>query len=74
MTPEGKAKLRAAGDECSHYLERIAKLFTPKAKITLLVRDPEFPDGSRSFMLTDDTFPEVTEALRIAETQKDETQ
>lgn len=73
MTPEGRKALARVGDEAGHYLDKIARLFTPGKKLTLLVRDPEFPNGSRNFCLTDDTWPEVRAALVIAETHRDET-
>jgi hypothetical protein len=73
VTPEGKAALAATRDRAAYHLDQIVALFTPGKKLTLLVRDPAFPDGSRNFCLTDDTLPEVLEALQIAQTQKDET-
>lgn len=47
----------------SHHLEQIAKLFNPGMKLTLVVRNPDEPDGSQNVLLTDDTIPEVVLAL-----------
>ncbi len=73
MTPEGRRRLAVIADRASNHLDSIGKLFLPGKKLTLLVRDPEFPDGSRNLCLTDDSWPDVIEALRVAQTQKDET-
>jgi len=46
-------------------LERLAGLALPGAKMTLLVRRPEAPDGSRDIVITDDNLASVLAALRI---------
>jgi len=38
------------------YLQEIAKLFQPRMKLTLLIRDPH--NQSRNAILTDETDPE----------------
>jgi hypothetical protein len=51
--------------EASGHLEKIASLFNPGMRLTLVVRNPERPDGSQDVLLTDDTVPEVIAALEL---------
>lgn len=63
LTPAGI--LRENHLEISAYLEIIAKLWKPGAKLTLLVRRPEAPDGSQDYLATDDDLDQAIEALRV---------
>lgn len=47
------------------HLAEISKLFVSGMKLTILVRNPERPDGSQDVMLTDDKLPEAIRALEI---------
>jgi hypothetical protein len=38
-------------------------------KVTLLVRHPDFPDGTRNLVMTDDTLPDAIRALQVAAKQ-----
>ena len=49
--------------DAGELLHQIADLFKPGAKLTLVVRVPEFPDGTRDVLLTDDTAPEIIKAI-----------
>ena len=60
---ERNRRLENMRREASHHLEQIAKLFKPGMKITLVVRNPDEPDGEQDTLLTDDTIPEVIRAL-----------
>ena len=46
-------------------LQYIAGFFKPGAKLTLLVRRPEAPDGSQDMVVTDDDLAEAIKALEI---------
>ena len=46
-------------------LERLAGLALPGAKMTLLVRRPEAPDGSQDMVVTDDDLESAIAALSI---------
>jgi hypothetical protein len=64
-----EARLRFARSEASKHLDQIQQLWNPGMKVTLLVRSPDHPDGSRDFMLTDDQIPDVIAALEILKTR-----
>jgi hypothetical protein len=59
------ARVERMRQEAAYHLDQIAKLFVPAMKITLVVRNPERPDGSQDVLLTDDTVPEVIAALKL---------
>jgi hypothetical protein len=59
------ARIERMRQEASYHLEQIAKLFNPGMKLTLVVRNPEHPDGTQDTLLTDDTVPEVIAALKL---------
>lgn len=54
-------KLKAVADEASDYLNRIAGLFKPGVKLTLIVRTPDKDD--QDFILTNDLPAEAIKAL-----------
>lgn len=51
-------------DEIAAHLEAIQALFTA-VKVTLIVRDPTHPDGSRDLVMTDDHLGHAIRALEI---------
>lgn len=65
MTPEERAKVDSVGYELDALLRKVEKLFTPGKKLTLLVRDPEYPDGSRDLVMTIDTIEAAIAALQV---------
>jgi hypothetical protein len=46
------------------YLVEIGALFQPEARITLLVRSPQIPDGSGDLLMTTDAVPKIRETLK----------
>jgi hypothetical protein len=58
------AKLRAAGDFIAALLEQISSYFTEPVKLTLIVRNPAHPNGSRDVCIGDDDFELAVEAGR----------
>lgn len=56
-------KVQAAGEYVGELADEIKKQFKPPMRITILVRMPDHPDGSRDFILTDDTLDEVVAAI-----------
>lgn len=48
-------------DWVATLMDEIAVPFQPGAKITVMVRTPDFPD--RDFLMTNDTFAELHEML-----------
>jgi hypothetical protein len=59
-------KVTSVGREIASHLADLADLFKPGAKLTLLVRRPEHPDGSQDMVVTDDGLHEVIAALWIS--------
>jgi hypothetical protein len=57
------------GEAC-RALERLAKIPKPGAKLTLLVRRPEAPDGSQDMVITDDDIDAVIRALEIRKSEE----
>lgn len=58
-----RLKVLNAGEAICEHLSEIKTFFKPGAKVTLLVRRPEKPDGSQDFVLTDDLLDEAVAAL-----------
>lgn len=65
MTGAAEVELRWAREQASEKLAQIATLFKPHMKATLLIRSPAFPDGTRDFMLTNDTIPDAIASLEL---------
>ena len=61
--------IQNAGERVADLADEIKRLFKPPMHVTVLVRMPEFPDGSRDFILTDDTLDKAEEAIRLRQTQ-----
>lgn len=55
----------AAGQTIAGLLQNVARLFKPGKKLTLLVRDPDCPDGRRDLVVSDDQLDAAIQALRI---------
>lgn len=51
--------LEETQEEVSDHLDKIKRYFKPGAKITVLVRAPDDPDGRKDFMMGDDDPQEV---------------
>lgn len=51
LTPRQQAAL---GEQLSPHLDAIKEAFKPGAKITVLVRRPDDPDGLQDFVIGDD--------------------
>lgn len=66
-SPEAQAKIDYARERISGYLVKIESCFTEPVKITLVARNPAFPDGSRDVLLTNDDLAEMKRALEILE-------
>jgi hypothetical protein len=56
------AIVQDAANEVGGYMDRIVKLFKPGAKITVIVRSPDYAD--RDFIMSDDDLEEAIAALR----------
>jgi hypothetical protein len=63
--------LEHARDEISDHMDAIVALFKPGVKITVLVRTPSHPDGSRDLLMTSDTIGAIVKALRHREPMTD---
>lgn len=55
--------VQRAGEMVADLLDEVKKLFKPPMRLTLLVRMPDHPDGSRDFILTDDNLDEASKAI-----------
>ncbi len=66
-TREAQAKIDAARERISGYLVAIEGVFIEPVKLTLLARNPAFPDGSRDMLLTNDDLAEMKRALEVLE-------
>jgi hypothetical protein len=50
-------------EKISDHMFAIQTLFKPGMKITLLIRAPDHPDGSRDLLMTDDLIDEAVAAM-----------
>lgn len=57
--------LDEATEEVSIHMDEILHCFNPGAKITVLVRRPDRPDGSQDFCLSNDDLSDAVAALMI---------
>jgi len=55
--------LEQVREEISDHLDAVKRLFKPGVRVTILVRTPDFPDGSRDLVLTDDDLDAALSAL-----------
>ncbi len=62
-------KVHRAGERVAELADQIREVFKPPMHVTVLVRMPEFPDGSRDFILTDDTLDAAIAALALRKTE-----
>jgi hypothetical protein len=60
-----KPRFEVVRDSIAEHAEEIAQMFKPRVLVTILVRSPAFPDGSRDLVVTADTLPKVLRALEI---------
>lgn len=67
-SPEAQAKIDVARERISRYLVKIEGCFTEPVKLTLVARNPAYPDGSRDVLLTNDDLAEMKRALAVLET------
>jgi hypothetical protein len=52
-----RARVKRLGEDISDRLEAIHALFKMPVKLTLIIRDPACPDGSRDTYQTNDEWP-----------------
>lgn len=69
-TPEAIRAAQYLHVQLNKDLERIAKRFKPGAKITLVVRHPDRPDGSSNVVLSDDDLDETIAELQRAKVRE----
>jgi hypothetical protein len=60
-----------AYDEVQRLLARIAKVFVPGVKLTLVVRSPADPTGDEDHVFTDDRIEDAVTALQQAAARRD---
>lgn len=66
-SPEAQAKIDYARERISDYLVKIEGCFSEPVRLTLVARNPAFPDGSRDMLLTNDDLTETKRALETLE-------
>ena len=59
-----KARVRELRLAITKQLDAIAKLYVDDVKITLIVRVPDYPNGARDTVMTDDDPEKAIAALR----------
>ena len=67
MTRNTLAVLEALQGRIATHLDAIRGMFTTPMKVTLLVRDPSRPDGSRDVFLTSDDLDLAIAAMRVVD-------
>jgi len=55
--------LNEVGNKIAYHMDEIVALFKPGVKITILVRTPSHPDGSRDLVMTNDLITEAIAAI-----------
>lgn len=59
---ERRARVQRLGNDIADRLQGIHDLFKGPVKLTLIIRDPNYPDGSRDTFQTNDEWPKAKEA------------
>lgn len=68
MTPHPNQKVQDVSEIVAEHMDAILACFKPGAKIIVLIRRPEKPDGSQDFILTNDTIDAAITALQTRKT------
>lgn len=63
QSPYGDPKVQHLRRVATSYLVEIAEMFNTPVRVTLVVRDPLFPDGSRDLLISDDDTDAVIAAI-----------
>lgn len=61
--PNDAARTREVGDAIAQHLAEISMYFKPVMKLSLLAREPDYPDGSRNILVSDDEIDDMIAAL-----------
>lgn len=69
MADHPSAMVQEVSEHVADHMDAILKFFKPGAKITVLVRRPEAPDGRQDFVLSNDTIDAAIAALEQRKTQ-----
>lgn len=64
MRSHPQSKVQSVAEEIGDHMDAILRLFKPGAKITVLVRTPDYPDGSRDMLMTSDDIENAIAALK----------
>lgn len=64
-------KVLAAAERISPLLDQIKAEFIDGYKITLICRNPNEPDGSQDFIMTDDSIQDAIAAAVLREQQQE---
>lgn len=64
MATTTEQKLAALNAAVTRHLWDIAELFTEPVKLTIVVRNPAHPDGSRDVVITDDAPESIIATIR----------
>jgi hypothetical protein len=59
------SRVQSVGEQIGDLMDEILTFFKPGAKITVLVRAPDYSDGSRDMLLTNDALDKVIAAIEF---------
>lgn len=68
MPPHPNTRVQNASEIIADHMDAILACWKPGKKITVIVRSPDFPDGSRDFIQTNDTIDDAITALQLRKT------
>lgn len=63
MSVHPNKSVQEVGEIVAEHMDAIKSLFKPDMKITVLLRSSEVPNGSRDFVMMDDTIDDAIAAL-----------
>jgi len=69
MASHPNNRVQNVAEQVADHMDEILRFFKPGAKITVIVRRPEHPDGRQDFVLSNDTLDEAIAALQQRKTQ-----
>lgn len=68
MPPHPHTRVQDASEIIADHMDAILAQFKPGVKITVIIRHPATPDGSKDFIQTNDTIDDAIAALQTRKT------
>lgn len=65
MKTHPNERVQSVTESIAEHMDDILNMFKPGYRITVLMRNPERPDGANDMLVTNDTIPAIIQALTV---------